>query len=153
MELIIGERLLLSMLNNNIFCIHIIYVMKYNIYMISIYIYTLCMHHSKCTNPKEIALHTSYIFPTPHLSTWSWWSHGCSAFPNDMAAKKAAAACDSLKSLWSLWTVETSDFRRFKNGLRGNTWFQYDLQVSTVKKLTNWNDLMQWKINKVWIYL
>lgn len=54
--------------------------------------------------------------------------------------KKAAAACDSLKSLWSLWTVETSDFRRFKNGLRGNTGFQYDLQVSTV----NWQIEMIW---------
>lgn len=51
------------------------------------------MHHSKCTNPKEIALHTSYIFPTPHLSTESrggltvaqpsqmtWWQpESCSA--------------------------------------------------------------------------
>ena len=85
MELIIGERLLVSMLNNNIFCIHIIYVTMY-IYDMIIYIYIMYasfkMHKSQRNCP-------TYFLHIPHSTSlhWkSWWSHGCSAFPNDMAA-------------------------------------------------------------------
>lgn len=136
------------MLNNNIFCIHIIYVMMY-IYMIWSYIY---IHYVCIIQNAQIPKKLPYILPTYsplHISPlkvvvvsrllslpkWHGGNRKVAQHP-----KKAAAACDSLKSLWSLWTVETSDFRRFKNGLRGNTGFQYDLQVSTV----NWQIEMIW---------